>query len=100
MKMQTLALFFLAAASIGGIAWVFLLPYLVGREEHGKAQGKRRAPRSRSPRARRAAPSSTRREQVETSLKQLEIKNGKQEADACDTHRAGRADLVQPHILS
>ena len=36
MKMQTLALFFLAAASIGGVAWVFLLPYLSGEKNMEK----------------------------------------------------------------
>jgi tight adherence protein B len=38
MKMQALALAFLAAASIGGVAWVFLYPLLSGQR---KAEGRR-----------------------------------------------------------
>ena len=38
MKMQTLALAFLAAAAIGGLAWVFLYPLLSGQN---KAESRR-----------------------------------------------------------
>jgi tight adherence protein B len=38
MKMQTLALAFLAAAAIGGIAWVFIYPLLSGEK---KAESRR-----------------------------------------------------------
>ena len=39
MKMQTLALAFLAAAAIGGLAWVFIYPLLSGQKkaEHRRA---------------------------------------------------------------
>ncbi len=71
MKMQTLALFFLAAASMGGVAWVFLLPYLSGE----KAMEKRKASvAAKEPAAARVARGAqrSRREQVESSLKQLD----------------------------
>src|SRR5687768_8849269 len=74
MKMQTLALFFLATVSIGGIAWVFLLPYLSGEKNMEKRKASVAA---KEPVALRAARGTqrTRREQVETSLKQIEEKN-------------------------
>ncbi|MBZ0148599.1 MAG: type II secretion system F family protein, partial [Pseudorhodoplanes sp.] len=73
MKMQALALFFLAAVSIGGVAWVFLLPYLSGE----KAMEKRKASvAAKEPVAARAARGAqrTRREQVESTLKQIDEK--------------------------
>jgi tight adherence protein B len=72
MKTQTLALAFLATVSIGGVAWAFLLPYLSGE----KAMDKRKASAAaREPvaRAGRGAQRS-RREQVESTLKQIDIK--------------------------
>lgn len=74
MKMQTLALFFLATVSIGGIAWVFLLPYLSGEKNMEK---RRESVAAKEPVALRAARGTqkTRREQVESSLKQIEEKN-------------------------
>jgi len=76
MKMQTLALFFLAAASIGGVAWVFLLPYLSGEKNMEKRKASVSAKEPVAARAARGV-QRTRREQVETSIKQLETKNGK-----------------------
>ena len=76
MKMQTLALFFLAAASIGGIAWVFLLPYLSGEKNMEKRKASVAAKEPVAVRAARGV-QRTRREQVDSSLKQLETKNGK-----------------------
>jgi tight adherence protein B len=76
MKMQALALFFLAAVSIGGVAWVFLLPYLSGE----KAMEKRKASvAAKEPVATRVARGAqrTRREQVESTLKQIDQKNTK-----------------------
>ena len=100
MKMQTLALFFLATVSIGGVAWVFFYPLSVGREGHGEAQGQRRgqgAGRS----ARRAARRRSRREQVEETLKQTRHQGtASKKAAARDAHRASRADLVEPQVLS
>lgn len=76
MKMQTLALFFLAAVSIGGVAWVFLLPYLSGEKHMDKRKASVAAKEPVAARVTRGA-QKTRREQVETSLKQFDTKNGK-----------------------
>ncbi len=75
MKLQTLALFFLVALAIGGVAWVFLYPLLSG-ERHAE---KRRASVARSEpvaRVSRGAQKS-RREQVEETLKQIDVKSKK-----------------------
>jgi tight adherence protein B len=76
MKMQTLALFFLATVTVGGIAWVFLLPYLSGEKNMEKRKASVAA---KEPVAARVARGNqkTRREQVETTLKQIDIKNNK-----------------------
>jgi tight adherence protein B len=73
MKMQVLALAFLATAAVGGIAWVFLYPLLSGER---KAESRRASiARSEAPAARQAEKSQrTRREQVETTLKDLEAR--------------------------
>jgi tight adherence protein B len=74
MPMQTIALFFLVTASIGGAAWVFIYPFL---------SGERKAERRKESIARTGAPvrmatqrgsggGKSRREQVEGSLKELE----------------------------
>src|ERR1700719_2256449 len=73
MKMQALALAFLAAAAIGGIAWVFIYPLLSGEK---KAEGRRASVAKAEP---IAAPQvqkdqRTRREQVEGSLRDLEAR--------------------------
>ena len=76
MKMQTLALGFLAATALGGIAWVFIYPFLSGEK---KAES-RRASVARSEPAARAADKNqrSRREQVETSIKDLEARRRKE----------------------
>jgi tight adherence protein B len=66
-------LFFLAAASIGGIAWVFLLPYLSGENAMEKRKASVAAKEPAAARVARGAQRS-RREQVESSLKQLDDK--------------------------
>jgi tight adherence protein B len=78
MQMQTIALFFLVAAAIGGVAWVFLYPLLSGERKAEKrmdtvARSGSVAPAARS--GRNAIKS--RREQVEGSLKELEKRNAK-----------------------
>src|SRR5215831_6535675 len=79
MPMQQLAMFFHAAAAVGGVAWVFLYPLLSG-ERHAE---KRMESVSKSDRvavkaaATRAAPK-VRRDQVEDTLKQLEARRKKQ----------------------
>lgn len=76
MKMQTLALAFLAATAIGGVAWVFLYPLLSGER---KAEARRASiARSEPPSVRQAEKSQrSRREQVEGSLKELEARRQK-----------------------
>jgi tight adherence protein B len=76
MKMQVLALAFLAAAAIGGIAWVFLYPLLSGEK---KAENRRAAVAKAEPVAVRQnqRDQRSRREQVEGSLKELESRRQK-----------------------
>jgi tight adherence protein B len=50
MKMQTLALAFLAAAAIGGLAWVFIYPLLSGERQ---AEDRRNAVAKPEPAAKR-----------------------------------------------
>jgi tight adherence protein B len=76
MNLQALALAFLAAAAIGGLAWVFLYPLLSGEK---KAQYRRDAVARSEPAARQADKSQrTRREQVEGSLKDLDARRQKE----------------------
>jgi len=76
MKLQALALAFLAATAIGGIAWVFLYPLLSGER---KAEQRRSTVAKSEPVVRQAERSQrSRREQVESSLKDLEAKAQKQ----------------------
>ena len=73
MNMQVLALAFLATAAVGGIAWVFLYPLLSGER---KAESRRASiSRADAPAAKQTEKSQrSRREQVETSLKDLEAR--------------------------
>ncbi|MCP3396583.1 MULTISPECIES: type II secretion system F family protein [unclassified Bradyrhizobium] len=73
MNMQVLALAFLATAAVGGIAWVFLYPLLSGER---KAEGRRASiARADAPAAKQTEKTQrSRREQVETSLKDLEAR--------------------------
>ncbi|BAC46700.1 pilus assembly protein [Bradyrhizobium diazoefficiens USDA 110] len=73
MNMQVLALAFLATAAVGGIAWVFLYPLLSGER---KAENRRASiARADAPAAKQTEKSQrSRREQVETSLKDLEAR--------------------------
>jgi tight adherence protein B len=76
MKIQTLALAFLAAAAIGGIAWVFLYPLLSGEK---KAESRRATVAKPEPAARTADKNQrSRREQVEGSLRDLEARRLKE----------------------
>jgi len=76
MKFQALALAFLAATAIGGIAWVFLYPMLSGER---KAEQRRSTVAKSEPVVRQAERSQrSRREQVESSLKDIEAKAQKQ----------------------
>jgi tight adherence protein B len=77
MKMQTLALGFLAASAIGGVAWVFIYPMLSGEKQ---AENRRAAVAKPEPTAKRQNDKTqrSRREQVEGSLKELEARRDKQ----------------------
>jgi tight adherence protein B len=92
MPMQTLALFFMAAASIGGVAWVFLYPLLSG-ERHAE---KRQAMVTRTGAPVRVASQrgaqKSRREQVEGTLKDIEERSAKTKSPSL-TMRIGQAGL-------
>jgi tight adherence protein B len=76
MNMQPLALAFLAAIAIGGVAWVFIYPLLSGEK---KAESRRASVARSEPVARQADKNQrTRREQVEGSLKELEARRQKE----------------------
>jgi len=79
MTTQQIAMFFLAAAAVGGIAWVFIYPLLSGERQAEKrmesvSKNDRVAVKAAST---RAAPK-VRRDQVEDTLKQLEARRKKQ----------------------
>jgi tight adherence protein B len=76
MKVQVLALAFLATAAIGGIAWVFLYPLLSGEK---KAESRRASIAKAEPVATRQAQKEqrSRREQVEGTLKEAEARRAK-----------------------
>jgi tight adherence protein B len=71
--MQTLALFSMIATAVGGFAWVLLYPLLSGERqaEKRRASVTRAEPISRTSRA----PQKSRREQVEETLKDLDVKS-------------------------
>ena len=80
MKIQVLALAFLAATAIGGVAWVFIYPYLSGQK---KAENRRATVAKPEPTARQADKNQrSRREQVEGSLKDLEARRRKEKSIA------------------
>jgi tight adherence protein B len=73
--MQTLAMFFLVTAAIGGVAWVFVYPILSGER---KAEQRMANVSRAEPIARSARPAQkTRREQVEETLKDLDDRRKK-----------------------
>ncbi|HXN69946.1 MAG TPA: type II secretion system F family protein [Bradyrhizobium sp.] len=83
MKMQALALSFLAATAIGGIAWVFVYPLLSGEK---KAENRRAAVAKPEPAVRQAEKSQrSRREQVEGTLKDLEARRQKERSISLST---------------
>ncbi len=84
--MQALALAFLAATAIGGLAWVFVYPTLSGEK---KAESRRASiARSDAP-ARQAEKSQrSRREQVEGSLKELDARRKKDKSVPLSTRLA------------
>lgn len=91
MNMQVLALAFLATAAVGGVAWVFLYPLLSGER---KAESRRASvARAEAPTVRQAEKTQrSRREQVETTLKDLEARRA-QEKSAPLSVRLSQAGL-------
>src|ERR1700760_2223381 len=77
MPMQQIALFFLATAAVGGIAWVFLYPLLSGERQAEKRMASVAKPdRGAGKAATRATPKG-RRDQVEEPLRGLETRRKK-----------------------
>jgi tight adherence protein B len=76
MNMQTLALAFTAATAIGGVAYVFVYPLLSGEK---KAERRRASVAKAEPVARQSDKAQrSRREQVESSLKEVEARRQKE----------------------
>jgi tight adherence protein B len=89
-SMQALALAFLAATALGGLAWVFIYPSLSGER---KAEARRATIARPEPAARQAEKSQrSRREQVEGSLKELDARRKKEKSVPLTT-RLARAGL-------
>src|SRR5207244_1059317 len=90
MSMQALALAFLAATAIGGLAWVFIYPSLSGQR---KAESRRASiARTDAPARQVEKTQRSRREQVEGSLKELEARHKKDNAVSL-TGRLAQAGL-------
>lgn len=78
MSMQTLAMFFLVALAAGGLIWVFVYPILSGeRKAELRQESVTRAEPIARAAATRAGPK-VRREQIEDTLKELEVRQKKQ----------------------
>ena len=75
MKMQTVALFGMVATAIGGVAYVFIYPLLSGERkvEQRRANVARAEPAARVARTQQRS----RREQVEETLKEIDVKANK-----------------------
>ena len=74
--MQNIALFFLVAVAFGGLAWVFIYPSLSGEKHVEKRQESVARSTALPARSARNAPKS-RREQIESTLKELDERNAK-----------------------
>jgi tight adherence protein B len=82
-NIQMLALAFLAATALGGLAWVFLYPSLSGQN---KAEARRSSVARPEPTARQADKNQrSRREQVEGTLKELDARRQKEKKVALGT---------------
>ncbi|MBV9565782.1 MAG: type II secretion system F family protein [Bradyrhizobium sp.] len=84
MKIQAMALAFLATAAVGGLAWVFIYPLLSGEK---KAESRRASVARPEPAAKRQTERTqrSRREQVEGSLKELEARRQKESKVSLNT---------------
>ncbi|HWF94145.1 MAG TPA: type II secretion system F family protein [Xanthobacteraceae bacterium] len=91
--MQMIALFFLVTASIGGVAWVFVYPILSGERKAEKRKDS--MTRTGGPvraGAQRAGNPKSRREQVESSLKDIEQRRSRAKSPPLSV-RIGQAGL-------
>ena len=98
MKMQTLALFGMVTTAIGGVAWVFLYPLLSGER---KAEQRRASVTRTEPAAARTTGrvQRSRREQVEETLKDLDVKKQKPKSPPLHIKiAAGRPVLVEEPV--
>ena len=79
MQMQTLAMFLLVALAAGGVIWVFVYPILSGERKAEQRQESfvRSEPAARVAAATRTGPK-VRRDQIEETLKELEVRQKKQ----------------------
>ncbi|MCO5130427.1 MAG: type II secretion system F family protein [Xanthobacteraceae bacterium] len=92
MRLETLALAFLAATAIGGVAWVFIYPLLSGERQAEKRRAALTRPEPIRPGANLDRSQRSRRQQVESSLKELEHRNKKEKKIPLDS-RIARAGL-------
>lgn len=74
MTVQTLAVFFLVTVAFGGVAWVFLYPVLSGERAAEKRIGSVAKPEPARAKAAARTAQRTRREQVEETLKEFEVR--------------------------
>jgi tight adherence protein B len=99
MNMQMLALGFLAATAIGGLAWVFLYPLLSGEK---KAEARRASVSKAEPVARQTDKAQrSRREQVEGTLKEADARRQKDKKVSLSTRltQAGLAWTPQKFMI-
>jgi tight adherence protein B len=99
MKVQALALAFLAATTLGGLAWVFVYPLLSGER---KAEHRRASIAKPEPVARHVDRNQrTRREQVEGSLRDIEARSKKEKKVPLGTRltQAGLSWSVQKFMV-
>ncbi|HRO00077.1 type II secretion system F family protein [Nitrobacter sp.] len=90
MNLQTLALAFMAATAVGGVAWVFLYPMLSGEM---KAEKRRAALARTSPAIRQVDRAQrSRREQIEESLREIEQRQ-KRDRNVTLNNRIAQAGL-------
>ncbi len=78
--MGNLALFFLVAVSMGGVAWVFIYPLLSGERAAEKRQATVVSTATSAPARTARNPQKSRREQVEGTLKELDQRRAKQKS--------------------
>jgi tight adherence protein B len=100
MKMQALALAFLASAAVGGLAWVFIYPLLSGEK---KAESRRASVARPEPTARQVDKNQrSRREQIEGTLKDLESRRQKEKKVALSTRltQAGLSWTTQKFMIA